>query len=166
MKTTIKLSAIVLLAFLAVTACKKKTSVGPQGPTGATGATGNANVTNTTFTVTNWTGDGFTYGSGYLYVPGLDSTVFVSGMVMAYYQSGGAFYPLPHNTGSYTIQPEFGLHFMQLYLFKNDHSFFPDPSGADVIFRVVTIPPAMIKQHPKVNYNNYREVVNTFQLTE
>jgi hypothetical protein len=169
MKKLVKFLSLIILSTALITGCKKKTVTGPQGDTGAQGqqgAQGNANVTNTTFTISSWTASGVGYASNYLSLPNLDSTAFVSGVVMSYFmQSSSSFYPLPFTDGYYTIQPEYGFQWMRVYLYNNDHSVPSSPTGSAII-RVVIIPPAIKRQHPNINYQNYNEVKVAFNLKD
>lgn len=163
-----KTLTILCIMGLAITSCKKKTVEGPTGPTGPQGGQGikgNANVTNTTFTISSWTASGYAYVSDYLPLPNLDSTAFVSGVVMSYYMESSSFYPLPFNDGDYMLQPEYGLNYMRLYFYKNDHSAISNP-GPGFVIRVVIVPPAKKIGHSNINYNNYSEVKSAFSLKE
>lgn len=165
MKLLFKIFVFSFIGILAITSCKKKTVTGPTGATGAQGATGNANVISRTFTITTWTPSGYTYASDYLYLPELDSAVFVSGSVMTYMMNSSSFYPLPLTDGTFMFEAEYGLNYAQLFIFNMDHSPFSS-SPSPVIVRIVIIPPAVKKLHPTINYKDYNEVKQALQLND
>lgn len=168
MKSLILNSAIILVLSTVIFSCKKTGPQGPAGTTGAQGPAGNANVISTVYmdTLTGWTlNSSGIYESGYVSVPALDSTVFVSGAVLSYMSTGSSvFYPLNFSNGTISVDAEYGLGYCRFYFFRNDLSTPPDPTG--LMVRVVVIPPAAKRLHPFVNYNDYQEVKRVFGLKE
>jgi hypothetical protein len=171
MKTKIKLSimklaGIALAIGITITSCKKG-DTGPQGPQGNNGVSG---IVNTTLTApaSSWTWDNTTKTSdAQFYVAALSQSIVNTGAVMAYEDAGsGIWIPLPSTfvaaaNLTYHTSFYFKLNTIQISRFVSDES---NPGQYPSTFRLVVIPPAMVK--PNVNMNNFAEVKSAYNLTE
>ena len=130
-----------------------KGDTGPAGTAGPTGAQGNANVNSQQFTVTSWNGSGPVFQSqGFS-----DGNITTNGQVSAYLLSNtNNWVPLP--CSDYLVNGD-----NMAFIFQAGtisfvyYSTAGAPSGT-YTFNVVTVPPAMIKQHPNTNFGNAAEV--------
>lgn len=158
-KISFYLLASVLIAFVS---CKKG-DTGPQGPAGPAGANGSANVSYGTVTVTPGTWS--SVGTGQWEVSYSDAAITDADqdMVIGYVSSStGTWWALPttnyfttagsgdaldlaYSTGNFTI------------LYTNNNVSATAPTVA-VSFKVVVIPPAIIKNNPSTNWNDYNQV--------
>jgi len=190
METTIKktvtvIAGVVLTLGLLLTSCKKpekgdKGDTGASGATGATGATGltgatgasgtngNANVTSVTLSVTAWTWDATnsqrtaTFSSLSVLTP----SVVNNGAVLLYQLLGTSYIPIPVTVKiSPTVQEHdyyiYDIGILQIYI---EYSDFSDPNPPPATYKLITIPPAIIK--PNVNVKNYAEVIKAYNLQD
>jgi hypothetical protein len=163
MKVILKITTVLLASILFFTACKK--SAGPKGDTGAAGAqgpAGNNNITVQTFTTA--TSDWTTYSWPYNYVeavltvPAITSTVVSSGDVHVYMldATGTMWMGMPYSyiSNQYNYKYKAGQVILDLTLSNNTAPMNPGTQQ----FKVVVIPPALIKKYPNVNWNDYNSL--------
>ncbi len=164
-----KLSMAFLAIAVFVTSCSKGPAgpAGPTGPTGAgggvgaTGPTGVANISTTEFTVTTaqWNIYGVNEDTVWRPVPLLTDSI-----------NDGVIVQVSRTTGAF-IGDWFGMP-MSNFLASNDlidflygnkrilfgYNFSSAPSQT-LKFKVIVIPPAVMKQHPNVNSKNQAELM-------
>lgn len=167
MKKATFLTTIVLSLFL--NSCKK----GDTGPAGENGKDGNANVTTTTFQVNT---SAWMNGSSYWYVdipvPSLTSTNHGSAAVQVFFStnSGVNWYAVPYTavaSTNYFMGFATGIGVTEIQWTYNGVGNGNDPNtffGATCQFKIVVIPPAMIKKG--VNYNDYSELKAVYNLKD
>ena len=153
--TTIGMAMLMGIIVVLSNGCKGKD--GAPGATGPQGATGNANVH-----VQNGYSMQFSSTSPYAISatdPSITQQIYDAGAVQVYIQNttsttlweavpDGYFYPVFINVGGVYIGSPTNW----------------TSSGDYFNIKVVTIPPAIIAQHPHVNMKNYTEVAKTFGL--
>lgn len=177
MKKTIKttsmaFAALALTLGLTFTSCKKG-DTGPKGDTGASGATGNANVTSITLNANSnsWSWDG-TNNWRYAIWTGvnqLTSSVVNSGAVMLYQNSGNGYFaalPITANISATVQEHDFFIYStntISVFIENSDKS---DPNPGSLSYKLVCIPPAIIKSNPKLNLKNYNEVKQVLNLKD
>lgn len=147
----------------------KKTETGPAGKDG------NSNVKATLYDATSWS-----WSTPYYYlnlnVPDLTATNINAAAVMVYFNKGtsNSWIALPYtqydspydyfmgfNTSSGNVQITW-VYDSSLSSGSNPNVYY----ATTVKFKVVVIPPAIIKQYPNINLNNYNEVMKTFNIKE
>ncbi len=144
--------SIVCILVMFCSSCEK---TGPQGPLGPTGANGVTNISSTVFTVptTFWT-----YVAGdYLYTDGdtAISNPTVDGIQMFYSINSVDWFCLPQTgiwAGSDVMEFAYTKSQFTLY-YKYDLA-----PAANILIKVVVIPPAIMKQHPNTNWYDYNQV--------
>jgi hypothetical protein len=159
-----KIKLLMVAAISAV--CLNSCSKGDTGPAGPTGATGNANVAIGNFTVpsTDWVVDG---SDAYQ----IDCTVNItsgpdltSGACMAYVSADDVNWTaLPYSYESGGVQYSWNYTFNSTSLImyiQNTTPFSTTVPGAyaTTYLKLVVIPPAVMKQHPNVDWKNYNTV--------
>jgi hypothetical protein len=171
MKKTRLIQALILgIVMLTTNRCTKDGATGPQGPQGPTG---NANVISATFTMSSWLySSPFFYGN--LSIPEITSANANSAAVMVYFNTGNAtsWVALPYT--QYNSPSDYYMGFntsagnIQItWVYDSSISSGSDPNtfyGTTVNYKVVVIPPAMMK--PNVNHHNYAEVKVAYNLKD
>lgn len=162
MKTHIKILAFALL--LSASACKKAEQ-GPKGDTGPAGTNGVANIQSTTITTTNGSWNLDTFENAYnatLTVTGITQNVLDKGAVMVYIGNGAGTewdaMPFSYQGVEFNYGIKVGQALISVTL---DSGNAPNNPGGQQ-FKVVVIPPAMIK--PGVNVKNYTEVKTAYGI--
>ncbi|MGP8213973.1 MAG: hypothetical protein ACLQQ4_00275 [Bacteroidia bacterium] len=159
----IKLLNVIIAIGIATALFSCKGDTGPQGPAGSSGS---VNVTVTAFTVpqSGWVPNAtYPWEIDYsLSTAGI--TINVSGSVECFYSPDSAnFTQLPWITDgtapyyeqSWEYNVDGNISFRWYNVTSNTTP--PTPLG-NSYFKVVSIPPAVIKQHPNTNWNNWNEV--------
>lgn len=168
MKTLMKtLATSIIATTLLFTACKK----GDTGPAGATGANGSANVTTQTYTVTSW----IDVGSGYQWSTNLNVTALSASTqskaaveVFLSVDSAKHWKALPYTDfGGQPVYMNFttSTNSVQITWFNSFGNTISDPNtafGTNCQFKVVVIPPAMVK--PNVNTHDYNTIKAAYNL--
>lgn len=173
MKTKIKIisSALCYIVLLSFASCVKGDK-GDMGPIGNDGKNGVANISTTSFVVGNWSIPNGNVCFSQLTVPAITSSVLSNGAVQVFMSGdGGATYAaLPLITvQNYSMQFEISYNQVTLYWVYSGSGTMVNPYfyfGGTMLFKVVVIPPAIIKQHPNIDLNNYSEVKATFNLKD
>ena len=158
------LGLLVVTTFLG--ACKKKEVVGPTGPAGADG---NANVKSASVSTvaSDWTGDGV---SGYaitLSTPIITADIVATGAVLCYLEEFGATYALPYSYlyNGYTRHMLFEYETGSITVVRrDDDGATTNPGSSSAKIKVVAISSSGMIQHPNVDYSNYEEVKEAFDL--
>lgn len=158
-----KTLSIALIALVCLTACKKA----KDGAPGATGKTGNANVQAFTFTTnsSNWIPDNTNNIYYYDYtLSSITSSVLSGGAVMTYLGDGTGNYwqAMPFTIVgveyNYVITPKS----IEIDVTMANGTMPANPGGQQ--FKVVVIPPAVQIANPNIDYRNYTEVKEKFNL--
>ena len=166
MKTKLKMTIAMLTVFLVFTNCKKEVT-GPKGDKGDQGEPGKSlSIISNTFTVNSWVWDNTSKMRTDAIFTTISQDVLDNGAIMVYENFGGAWVALPE---TFVISPNVTYHVVfscspnaiGLEKFMSDES---DPGSSSGIFKVVLIPPAMIK--PNVNIRNYSEVNEAYSLKD
>lgn len=160
-----KVTAAILIMAASLVGCSKSDTPGPQGPTGPAGPqgpAGNANIIASgiySSTANNW---GYNGTSGQYYTNLIDSditaAVINSGAVMVYMvNSDGSNTALPYsNSNGYYSNYVLQLYAAQVQVGLTNGGTPANPGNKQ--YRVVIIPSALRKAHPKTNWQNYNEV--------
>lgn len=149
---------------------------GPKGDTGTPGTNGVANITSFTLNAPSgsWThigtagqvGDGYTVSYS---VPALTAQIISDGAVMCYYVSGNTIGALPW---TYSVYQNISstLYFEAspgtVKIITSDSDFFTLAPTTNMLFKLVIIPPALIKKNPDVDLNDYNKVKTAFQIID
>lgn len=168
-------AGMVVALTLALASCKKG-DTGPKGDTGAPGSNGVANISSFTLSAPagSWThigtagqaGDGYTVSYS---VPALTSQIISGGAVMCYYVSGNTIGALPW---TYSVYQNISstLYFEAspgtVKIITSDSDFFTLAPTTNMLFKLVIIPPALIKKNPDVDLKDYNNVKKTFKIID
>ena len=168
-----------LCLFIVFVGCKKgdngingtNGATGSTGATGTTGGTGNANVHSRLFTISSWSPNDIFNPSEWnttLVDTDITQSIVDSGAVIVYYKSSGYWNTLPYAELVFaTVTHDFA------YKYKTDSLFikatssnlsFPSSPGTRN-FKIVTIAASAALAHLHVNWNDYEEVQQTFNLS-
>ena len=159
---TLMLGLLVVTSFLG--ACKKK-----EGPAGPAGADGNANVKSVTVSTVaaDWTGDGVAGYSITINAPIITADIVATGAVMCYMDISGTTYALPY---SY-LYNGFTRHMLFDYAAgtltvdrRDDDGATTNPGSSNAKIKIVAISSSGLIQHPNVDFSNYEEVKEAFDL--
>ncbi len=149
-----------LYCTLIFSGCAKDGETGPQGPAGATG---NANVIATSTLTASWVLSGTYYVAG-MTVPAITQDIVDKGSVQVFTQYGDEWWALPDLNGVNSTQFGFGLGNVSLLNSNSDGSTPSFPSVS--IFRVVVISSSNRMANPNVNWKNYKEIEQAFNLKD
>lgn len=143
----------------------KQGDPGAAGPAGANGKNGVANIIVDTITEfpNNWNQVGNIWTSGLITCNAITNSVFNNGMVEGFTDGSTLFYPpitwasLPY---SYGKQYTDFLCYVGSFAFNYGNSDSTAPAQAPQAqnFKIVIIPPAAMKQHPKTNWKDWSQV--------
>ncbi len=157
MKKLLRLTALFSIGAILFTSCGKDGAVGPQGPAGIPG---NANVQTGVFLNQSFT---FVAANSdyelYLNYNAITQYVLDQGAVIVYFQTTSntsGWTMLPATFAGAPVNTSYGLGQVEI----TDGTM---PTGL-FNFKVVVIPPAVMKAHPGVNFSNYSEVRNAFNI--
>jgi hypothetical protein len=174
--TSVAFAALALTLGLTFTSCKKGDTgpagdKGATGNTGATGATGNANVTSITLNANSWTWDGVEYwrSATWTGVSQLTSAVVNSGAVMLYQNDGNGYFaalPITANISATVQEHDFFIYSTNTISVFIENSDLSDPNPPPFSYKLVCIPPAIIKSNPKLDLKNYNEVKQVLNLKD
>jgi hypothetical protein len=161
----IKIVGLIIITAITVNSCKK-------GKDGEPGKDGISSVTSHTFSVSNWT-DNATYWYTHLSTPELTSDNINSTSVQVYFSTvANNWQAMPFTYVGSTDHFMNYISAISLIEVRWEYNGAGSGSspvtiyGAASMFKVVIIPPAIIKQHPNVDLNNYNEVKETFNLKD
>lgn len=163
MKNLYLLSIITILLL----SCNKE---GPEGPAGTNGQDGNANVQLTTFAITSWTESGVSYKAASPWLSDITQNIVDNGAVHTYMSNGsGGWEPLPltlypSSTYSRTYTAVHYLNGVTLWVNDSDLNLPSDPGTRS--FKVVAVAASAKIANPDVDYTNYEEVKQTFNLLD
>ena len=167
MKRFIKVSSIIVVTVIGILlSCKK-------GKDGEPGKDGGANVTSTVFSVSSWSSNSSRYYT-LLSVPELTADNINTASVQVYFNVGdNAWKAMPFTqlaSTNYFMGHISAINSVQITWDYNGLGIGDDPNEFYGIsaskFKVVVIPPAILKQYPNVDLNNYNEVKETFHLKD
>ena len=161
--------AVCLIAF-ATTNCQKPKD-GAVGPQGTNGKDGNANVSSVTLNANSWTWDGTNYWStaSFANISILTSNVVNGGAVMMYENFGsGVYMALPQtiNLTSSVQQHSFFSYANNTVVVYTENSDLSNPNPSATSYKLVCIPPAIIKSNPNIDLTNYSEVKHVLDLKD
>ena len=167
----LKLSAIAVLTSITATVvlngCSGKDgapgATGPAGANGSAGAPGNANVNTYTFSTTSSSWNVYqSTGWDYYYINvSMDLTGGVEVYIYDNTLNAWSAMPLVSNNVSASFETSSGTIWI-VFTPANGTGSLNNPGAFS--FKAVTIPPAMQKLHPNLNYKNYSEVARTFGI--
>ncbi|MFI5218370.1 MAG: collagen-like protein [Bacteroidia bacterium] len=155
--------------------CAKDGETGPQGPAGVNGTNGtngqdgNANVHTQTFTVSNWYYIAPSYGVD---IADFDITqdIVDNGLVMVYTSNGsGGWQALPYTaypSSSYSSTYVFVHYLNGVTIWKTDSDLTQPVNPGTRTYKVIAVAEAPRIANPNVNWNNYEEVKETFNLKD
>lgn len=151
---------VLLTAITLFSSCGKDGATGPQGPQGIPGS---SNVSSFIYDVSSWV-----YNSTVpefntnLPVPEITSDVINGGTVQVFEgnaSSGSSiWYSMPYSYTGIEHSYSISLGNVEVEFTRSDGTV-PTTPGA-YQFKVVVIPPAIVKKHPNTNWNNYKELMN------
>jgi len=172
-----KITKLIMAAFVAATmlsSCSQEGPAGPTGPTGtdglngATGPTGAANVLVSTGTLpaASWIQSSSSTNVYYQQVTVTNLTDGVNDAVMAYVQgtaAGADYFGLPitnflANNDALSFSYSSAATGIVTFYYTNTVTTTVVPA-VDLNIKVVVIPPAVMKQHPGLNLSDYKAVM-------
>lgn len=164
-KTIIAICAMALV----FTNCKKT----EKGEPGTSGKDGNANVQSITLTASasSWAWDNSNKWStaSWSGLSILNSNVVDNGAVMIYQNIGSSTYlalPQAVNLNSTIQNHVFFTYSLNTLIIFNENSDLSTPTPYSATYKLVCIPPAIIKSNPNINLNNYNEVKQKLNLND
>lgn len=167
MKKAVVFAFMAIAVMLGIYGCTKEGPVGPQGPAGTNGTNGtngNANVIGTvTATVTSWSSSSTLYYANFT-CPGLSQDIVDKGAVMAYEQFGTSWVALPITNTNISKYYYFTLQQVTVAWRNTDGSQTANPGTQT--YRFVFISSSRIQSHPEVDYRNYEQVKEVFNLRD
>ncbi len=165
--TTYMFQAFILsILILVVPGCEK-------GEDGEPGKDGSANVTARNFPVSQWTSSS-SFWYLHLSVPELTTSNINSASVQVYWGTAdNNWLALPYTyvgttSGNYFMNFLTTVNLVEVRWQYNLAGIGDSPTSVlgDVKFKVVVIPPSVLKTYPDLDLNNYREVKETLHLKE
>jgi hypothetical protein len=179
------LFTVLIASTILLSSCSKGDK-GDPGPQGAPGAPGNANVLTINFTVTpsQWSaidpnlnpGDEGYFLYYLLNIVEINQEIIDYGAVIAYYDDGGFYLPLPFTKYLKTTVPNAYLWEETLDMvlstgtcqinFKSNDFFIPEGSSQSINIRLVIIDGLAREQNPNLDWSNYTLVKEKFNLEE
>lgn len=167
MRITINLlSVITIIAIELLSSCKK-------GKDGEPGKDGSSNVTSTVFSVSSWSSNSTRYYTQ-LSVPELTSENINTASVQVYFSTvDNNWIAMPFTqlaSTNYFMGHISTINKIQVNWDYNGIGLGDDPNEyygiSNSKFKVVIIPPAILKQYPDLDLNNYNVVKQTLQLKD
>jgi hypothetical protein len=170
MKKSLRIIAMMVIATatIVINGCSK----GKDGAPGADGPAGNANVVSHTYSASSWT-NGSSAWYVTLSVPELTSSNINSAAVQVYFStSSGIWTALPFTevaTVDYFMQYTYAASNIEIDWIYNGVGTGSSPTSyysGTSFFKVVVIPPALIKENPGLDLKNYTAVKNALHLKD
>ncbi len=166
MKNTHKIYAMVIAITSLFSNCQKAKD-------GAPGKDGSANVSSIVYTITSWSSNSSKYYT-VLSVPSITADNINTASVQAYFSTiDNSWLAMPFTkvaSTDYYMGYTSSVGVVQINWDYNGLGIGDDPNTfygvSSCKFKVVVIPPAILKQYPTVNMNNYSEVKEAFQLKD
>lgn len=170
MKNLIYLSTVIAITLFG---CEGKDGApgaqGPAGTNGTNGVDGNANVHTQTFIVSNWYYNAPSWGVD---ITDLDITqdIVDNGLVMVYISNGsGGWQALPYTvypTSGYSSTYVFVHYLYGVTIWKTDSDLTLPSNPGTKTYKVIAVAEAPRIANPNVNWMNYEEVKETFNLRD
>lgn len=165
MKSKLLFALVLLSTLFLFTRCTKE---GPEGPAGKDG---NANVKSSTVTFSNWTWDS---GNSYMYVDftwsAITSSIVNSGALLIYVNTTSGWAQLPRTiypSASYSESQRFTYNVGSFRIIVQDSDFLqPTPALGTWTIKVVAIEASARKANPDLDWSNYNDVKERFNLTD
>lgn len=167
---TLKIYLTILfgITILVLNGCKKKETPGPAGKDG------NANVTSTIFSAASWSWNSPHYYVN-LSVPELTSSNINSAAIMVYFSTtGSGWIAVPYT--QYDSPYDYFMGFntsvgnvQVTWFYDSSASSGSNPNtyyATTVKYKVVIIPPALVKANPNLNLDDYSAVKKRFNLKD
>jgi hypothetical protein len=165
-KMTITIFALMVLSVVTVT-----TNVGCKGKDGAPGATGpqgNANVSSTTITSSSWTYSAPSWGMN-LSFGAITQSIIDNGAVLVYVKTGNAFNQVPltlYTSASYSSTIEVSTYAGGVTLIWTDSDLTQPNNPGSLTVKIVAIASRSMMAHTNVNFDDYNQVKNAFNLKD
>jgi hypothetical protein len=167
----------IMLITLSMLSCKKEGPIGPQGPAGTNGINGidgvdgNANVITYTVNTTsaNWTCSSICYVD--VTCPGITQDIVNTGSVHVFMESptqAGAWLNMPWTEmfSGYISNYNFVFVLGTLRISKSDSDLTTPANPGTRKFKIVVIASSGKLIHPEVDYTNYNEIKEAFDIAE
>ncbi len=162
-----KIKTLILLSSISIfiLSCSKDGTTGPQGPTG------NANIMAVNFQVTNtqWTGLG-TQAVIYTFLTtAITQEVINSGTLQLFVSPNDTLWHEWNGTNQFNgirYTYEYSVGTLSVDVLSGSATITSTNLDPVSYFKLVVIPPAMKAYHPSVNYKNYTEVKQAFNLPD
>jgi hypothetical protein len=167
-KTTKIFGMVVLACGLLFASCEKKGEIGPAGANGANGADGNANVVSSIVTTSAWTNVSNYWQADFTY-PAITSDIVDNGAVFIYIKNGTAYAQLPFTfftSSTYSSLIDFEYYLGGFSIYSTDSDLTTPANPGTKTFKVVVISASQRMANPSVNFHNYNEVKNAFNLKD
>lgn len=145
--------------------------MGPQGPAGTNGVDGNANVKCYTVNLfsNNWACSSICYAD--VTCSGITQDIINTGSVHVFMQSTtntGVWLNMPWTefNSTYSSNYNFNYSLNSLRIFKQDSDLTTPANPGSRFFKIVVIASSGKLAHPEVDYTNYEEIKEAFDLAE
>ncbi len=169
MKNLRSILAICTLSILIIS-CAKDGETGPQGVQGPAGPQGNANVKAYELNVDFSSSALSSYYERYkdVYWSEITSNVYNYGLVMVYSYYSNSWRALPceysiSSSNSWMLRYDVHVGYVRLW---RQYSNGAIPASGLYGYKIVCIPAASRSAHPDIDYNNYKEVKEAFNLQD
>lgn len=153
-------------AIIIFNGCKKE---GPEGPAGKDGVDGNANVQSSTVTFSSWTWDATNYFeySDFTW-SAITADIANTGTVLVYLNTASGWAPLPRTiypTATYSESQRYTYTTGAFKIFVQDSDLTaPSPALGSWTIKVLAIESRIMQSNLDVDWSNYNEVVEKFNL--
>ena len=165
MKT--KITTVGLCILMGVTALVFNGCKGKDGAPGAQGPEGNATVISDTATVPSWLW-ALAFGNQYhcsITDHSITQSIIDNGVVLVYEEAGiNAWRPLPYTFTTTSRSCYFAVGFVYIESTNTDGTAPTNPGT--IKYRIVVMSKRSMKSHPTVDYKNYAEVKQAFNLKD
>jgi hypothetical protein len=168
---------VTLLVSISLLSCKKEGPMGPQGPAGTNGVdgsdgiNGNANVKTYTVSITsaNWICSGICYAD--VTCQGITQNIVNTGSVHLFMESptqAGAWLNMPWTDmySGYITTYNFAYVLGTLRISKVDSDLTTPSNPGTRKFKIVVIASSGKLAHPEVDYTNFEEIREAFDIVE
>jgi hypothetical protein len=168
-KTTIAfvMAGLALTLGLTFSSCKKG-DTGPAGPAGTNGTNGNANVVSSTVTATGWSYTSPSWKVSFTYAA-ITQAIIDKGVVLVYAKVGNAYNQLPltfYQSATYSSTWEVSTYLGGVDIIATDSDLTQPSNPGSQTFKIVVISASARTANPNINFKNYNEVKQAFNLVD
>jgi hypothetical protein len=139
-----------------------------EGPIGPAGNDGNANVVSSTFSSSNWVYSAPSWSLTHFY-SAITQEIIDKGAVLVYLKTGQAYSQLPitiYTSTNYSTSIEVASFVGGVKLFWTDSDLTQPNNPGNLEFKIVVIAASGLAQNPNLDFTNYEEVAQAYNLNK